>query len=201
MKNKVEELPIGQLASLYERSFGERETYLNRGRECAKLTIPTLLPDSGSNFSTVYSTPFQSIGSRGVNHLASKLLLTLLPPNSPFFRLTIDDFDLAELMGDPEQRGAVEEGFSRIERSAMNEIETSAYRVPVFEALKHLITTGNCLLYLPDKGGMRVFHLDRYVVKRDPMGNLLYLITKETLSAKTVPSEARVALGLPHRRS
>tara|TARA_R100000808_G_scaffold7203_1_gene21275 strand:- start:9154 stop:10809 length:1656 start_codon:yes stop_codon:yes gene_type:complete len=197
MKSKVEELPIGQLASLYERSFGERETYLNRGRECAKLTIPTLLPDSGSNFSTVYSTPFQSIGSRGVNHLASKLLLTLLPPNSPFFRLTIDDFDLAELMGDPEQRGAVEEGFSRIERSAMNEIETSAYRVPVFEALKHLITTGNCLLYLPDKGGMRVFHLDRYVVKRDPMGNLLYLITKETLSAKTVPSEARVALGLP----
>ena len=186
MKNKVEELPIGQLASLYERSFGERETYLNRGRECAKLTIPSLLPDSGSNFSTVYKTPFQSIGSRGVNHLSSKLLLTLLPPNSPFFRLTIDDFDLAELAGDESQRGAVEEGFSRIERSAMGEIESSAYRVPVFEALKHLIVTGNCLLYLPEKGGMRVFHLDRYVCKRDPMGNLLYLITKETLDAKTV---------------
>ena len=76
MKNKVEELPIGQLASLYERSFGERETYLNRGRECAKLTIPSLLPDSGSNFSTVNRTPFQSIGSRGVNHLASRDLLT-----------------------------------------------------------------------------------------------------------------------------
>jgi hypothetical protein len=182
---------------LYERSFGERETYLNRGRECAKLTIPSLLPDSGSNFSTVYKTPFQSIGSRGVNHLSSKLLLTLLPPNSPFFRLTIDDFDLAELAGDESQRGAVEEGFSRIERSAMGEIESSAYRVPVFEALKHLIVTGNCLLYLPEKGGMRVFHLDRYVCKRDPMGNLLYLITKETLDAKTISPEARLALGLP----
>jgi hypothetical protein len=197
MKNKVEELPIGQLASLYERGFGERETYLNRARECAKLTIPSLLPDSGSNFSTVYKTPFQSIGSRGVNHLSSKLLLTLLPPNSPFFRLTIDDFDLEELAGDAEQRGAVEEGFSRIERSAQNEIESSAYRVPVFEALKHLIVTGNCLLYMPEEGGMRVFHLDRYVCKRDPMGNLLYLITKETLDAKTISTDARLALGLP----
>jgi hypothetical protein len=197
MKKKVEELPVGQLASLYEQSHGERETYLNRGRECAKLTIPHLLPDSGSNFSTVYKTPFQSIGSRGVNHLASKLLLTLLPPNSPFFRLTIDDFDLQALAGDEAQRGAVEEGFSRIERSAMNEIETSAYRVPVFEALKHLIAVGNCLLYLPEEGGMRVFHLDRYVCKRDPMGNLLYLITKETLDVKTISPEARLALGLP----
>ena len=186
----------GQLKSLYEQGFSHRESYLNRARECAKLTIPTLLRDQGSNWATTFQTPFQSIGARGVNHLASKLLLTLLPPNSPFFRLTIDDFDIEELVGS-EQRGAVEEGFAKIERSAMNEIETEAFRVPVFEALKHLITTGNCLLYLPEEGGMRVFHLDRYICKRDPMGNLLYVITKESLDAKTVPENARVALGLP----
>tara|TARA_Y100000296_G_scaffold86336_1_gene125758 strand:- start:350 stop:1999 length:1650 start_codon:yes stop_codon:yes gene_type:complete len=185
-----------QLKGMYERGFSHRESYLNRARECAKLTIPTLLKDQGSNWATTFQTPFQSIGARGVNHLASKLLLTLLPPNSPFFRLTIDDFDIEALVG-PEQRGAVEEGFAKIERSAMNEIETEAYRVPVFEALKHLITTGNCLLYLPEGGGMRVFHLDRYICKRDPMGNLLYIITKESLDAKTVPENARVALGLP----
>ena len=185
-----------QLKGLYEQGFSHRESYLNRARECAKLTIPTLLKDQGSNWATTFQTPYQSIGARGVNHLASKLLLTLLPPNSPFFRLTIDDFDIEELVG-PEQRGAVEEGFAKIERSAMNEIETEAYRVPVFEALKHLIVTGNCLLYLPEGRGMRVFHLDRYVCKRDPMGNLLYIITKESLDAKTIPENARVALGLP----
>jgi len=196
MKNVKETYEGGQLKGLYEQGFSHRESYLNRARECAKLTIPTLLKDQGSNWATTFQTPYQSIGARGVNHLASKLLLTLLPPNSPFFRLTIDDFDIEELVG-PEQRGAVEEGFAKIERAAMNEIETEAYRVPVFEALKHLITTGNCLLYLPEDGGMRVFHLDRYIVKRDPMGNLLYLITKESLDAKTVPENARVALGLP----
>ena len=186
----------GQLASMYQACFGERESYLQRARDCAKLTIPTLMRDSGDNHSTNYETPFQSIGARGVNHLASKLLLTLLPPNSPFFRLPVDYFDVEQLVG-PEQRGPVEEGLAKVERSAMQEVETLALRVPVFEALKHLITTGNCLLYLPDEQGMRVFHLDRYVVKRDPMGNLLYLITKENLSAKTLTKEARETLGLP----
>ena len=185
-----------QLKGMYEQGFSHRESYLNRARECAKLTIPTLLRDQGSNWATTFPTPYQSIGARGVNHLASKLLLTLLPPNAPFFRLTIDDFDIAELDGE-DQRGAVEEGFAKIERSAMNQIETEAYRVPVFEALKHLIVTGNCLLYLPEEGGMRVFHLDRFVCKRDPMGNLLYIITKESLDAKTIPEDARIALGLP----
>ena len=196
MKIKKDIYVGSNLKGMYESAFAEREAYLNRARDCAKLTIPSLIRDQGSNWATVFNTPFQSIGARGVNHLASKLLLTLLPPNSPFFRLTIDDFDIAELVGS-DQRGAVEEGFAKIERSAMNEIETEAYRVPVFEALKHLITTGNCLLYLPEGGGMRVFHLDRYICKRDPMGNLLYLITKETLDAKTIPESARVVLGLP----
>jgi len=186
----------GQLASMYQACFGERESYLQRARDCAKLTIPTLIKDSGDSYSTTYETPFQSIGARGVNHLSSKLLLTLLPPNSPFFRLTVDDFDIEQLVG-PEQRGPVEEGLAKVERSAMQEVETLALRVPVFEAIKHLIVTGNCLLYMPDEGGMRVFHLDRYVVKRDPMGNLLYVITKENLNAKTLTEEAREAIGLP----
>jgi hypothetical protein len=186
----------GQLASMYQACFGERESYLQRARDCAKLTIPTLITDSGTTSSTTFETPFQSIGARGVNHLASKLLLTLLPPNSPFFRLSVDDFDVEQLVG-PEQRGPVEEGLAKVERSAMQEVETLALRVPVFEALKHLITTGNCLLYMPDEEGMRVFHLDRYVVKRDPMGNLLYIITKENLDAKTLTKEAREAIGLP----
>ena len=184
------------IASMYQNCFGEREAYLDRARESARLTIPGLIREQGGTYSTVYDTPFQSIGARGVNHLASKLLLTLLPPNSPFFRLTIDDFDIESLVG-PEQRGPVEEGLAKVERATLAEIETQAYRVPVFEALKHLIVTGNCLLYIPDGGGMRVFHLDRYVVKRDPMGNVLYMITKESLNAKTLTEDARKTLGLP----
>ena len=76
----------------YEKLETERTPFLTRARECSKLTLPTLVPDAGHSSSSTFDTPFQGIGARGVNNLASKLLLALVPPNSPFFRLTVDDF-------------------------------------------------------------------------------------------------------------
>ena len=54
----------GMLKGMYEQAFNERESYLNRARECAKVTIPSLLKDQGANWSTVVNTPFQGIGAR-----------------------------------------------------------------------------------------------------------------------------------------
>ena len=183
---------VGTVAKRYSQLESERDTFLERGREAARLTIPTLLPDEGHSASSVYSTPYQGIGARGVNNLASKLLLALLPPNSPFFRLTIDDFDLQEIAGDA--RGQVEEGLARIERAAMQEIEGRAIRVPSFEALKLLIVTGNALVYMPKKGGMKVYRPDRYVVKRDAMGNVLEIITKETVAPVMLPEDVQALM-------
>lgn len=183
----------GVAAKRYAQCESSRDAFLQRGRDAAELTIPTLLPPEGHSGSTVYQTPYQGVGARGVNNLASKLLLALLPPNSPFFRLTIDDFDVAAIAGQ-DARGAVEEALSRIERAAMQEIEAKAMRVPVFEALKQLIVTGNALLYMPKDGGMKVFRLDRYTIKRDAMGNVLEIITKESVNALMLPVEVQEAL-------
>lgn len=183
----------GYAAQKYAQCEADRDTFLQRARDAAELTIPHLMPPDGHTGSTIYKTPFQGVGARGVNNLASKLLLTLLPPNSPFFRLMIDDFDLAEI-GAGDARGKVEEALGRIERAALQEIEATAIRVPVFEALKQLIVSGNSLVYLPKKGGMKVFRLDRYVVKRDAMGNLLEVVTKESISPKMLPEEAQMML-------
>ena len=149
----------GSAAKRYAQCETSRDMFLQRGRDAAELTIPMLLPPEGHSSSTIYQTPYQGVGARGVNNLASKLLLSLLPPNSPFFRLTIDDFDVAQMAEGA--RGAVEEALARIERAAMQEIEANAMRVPVFEALKQLIVTGNALLYMPKEGGMKIFRLDR----------------------------------------
>ena len=183
----------GEAAKRYAQCESARDAFLQRGRDAAELTIPTLLPPEGHSGSTVYQTPYQGVGARGVNNLASKLLLALLPPNSPFFRLTIDDFDVAAIAGQ-EARGAVEEALARIERAAMQEIEAKAMRVPVFEALKQLIVTGNALLFMPKDGGMKVFRLDRYTIKRDAMGNVLEVITKESVNALMLPIEVQEAL-------
>jgi hypothetical protein len=189
----------GSVANRYAQLEATRDAFLQRARDAAKLTIPTLVPPSGHNGTTNYETPYQSVGSRGVNNLASKLLLTLLPPNSPFFRLTIDDYDLAQIAGE-DARGKVEEALARIERAGLSEIEGSAIRVPVFEALKQLIVAGNALVYLPKNEGMRVYRLDRYVVKRDAMGNVLEIITKESVSPLQLDAETRALLTDPEDR-
>ena len=187
----------GAAAKRYAQLESDRTPFLHRAREAAVLTIPTLMPPEGHTGSSYYDTPFQSIGARGVNNLSSKLLMTLLPPNSPFFRLTIDDFDLQSLAGGEGARGKVEEALSRIERAAMQEVEATAVRVPVFEALKQLIVSGNVLVHMPKDGGVRVFRLDRYVCQRDAMGNVLEIITKETVSPLMLPTEVQELLTKP----
>lgn len=185
---------LGNLKKRYEQLTSDRDVFLERGRDASVLTIPSLLPPDGHSSSTKYDTPYQGIGARGVNNLASKLLLTLLPANSPFFRLTISDMDLQELGA--QARGEVEAGLAKIERMAMADIETKAVRVPVFEALKHLIVAGNALVYIEKAtGAVKVFRLDRYVVKRDAMGNVLEIVTKETVDKKMVPEMVAVQLG------
>ena len=77
----------------------------------------------------------------------------------------------------------------------MQEIESTAIRVPVYEALKQLIVSGNALLFFPKtEGAMKVFRLDRYVVKRDTMGNVMEIITKESVSPVMLPEKARLML-------
>lgn len=181
-----------RVAHTYEKLAADRDVYLTRARSAAELTIPTLMPKDGHNSHSHFDTPYQSVGARGVNNLASKLLMTLLPPNAPFFRLTIDDFDLIELAG--EARGQAEEALARIERSAAQVVEAKAIRVPAFEMLKQLIVSGNALIHMPPKGGMKVFRLDRFVVSRDTMGNLLKIVVKETIAFDALPKVVQQTL-------
>ena len=55
-------------------------------------------------------------------------------------------------------------------------------RVPLNECLKHLIITGNCVLHINKDNRLRVFHLDQFVVRRDPQGEVLEIIVKEEMS-------------------
>lgn len=178
----------------YHRLESDRLTFLNRARQCSELTIPTLVPPAAHSKSTIYYTPWQGIGARGVNNLASKLLLSLLPPNSPFFRLVVDDFTLDEMAGRPGAKAKVDEAFAKIERAVQSEIEGSAVRPAVFLALKHLIVAGNVLLYFPADGGVRVYRLDSYVVKRDPAGNVLEIIACDDVNTSVLTEDERKLL-------
>lgn len=181
----------GLLKRWYAELTPIREPYLQRARACAMLTIPALMPPSGFSASTPLPTPYQSLGARGVNHLAAKLLLTLLPPNQSIFRQRVDDFTLQKLTKREGMRAAVEEALDSYERAVMTDIESSGSRPSVFEITKQLLVCGNILAFDTPKSGLRPYRLDSYVVKRDPMGNVLRIITHERISKIELPPEIR----------
>lgn len=95
-------------------------------------------------------------------------------------------------MGQGELSTQVETTLSILEQSVMNEVEAQAYRVHVFEALRLLIVTGNALLYVsPDDGKMKTYRLNQYVVRRDPMGNVLEIVIKERVHPEALPEQIR----------
>jgi hypothetical protein len=179
----------------YESLKVDREHFLDRAQECSEVTIPSLIPPDGFNHSSDLYNPFQSIGARGVNNLASKLLLLLLPPNAPFFRLSVSGQVKKDLQEQKELKSEIEKSLSIIEREVSSKIEQLALRVSVFEALKHLVVGGNVLTYLPKNKNMRVFPLSQYVVRRDSSGDLLEIVIKETISPVSLDEETLMAIG------
>jgi hypothetical protein len=167
---------------------------LNRARACANVTIPALLPPLGTTENDQLLTPYQSVGARSVNNLASKLMLTLYRPNSPYFKLVLDVMFLERLKletGDEAAQSKAEKTFAKLEEAVMKYHEVKADRVPLFSALRHLIVTGNALLY-QDKSEdqkLRVFRLDQYVCRRNPAGRVMEIVVREFIYAEEVPLE------------
>ncbi len=167
-------------AGRYAQLESARSTFDREAKESSKLTIPSLIPESTTGTRAKIKTPFQAVGARGVNSLASKLLFALLPPSTAFFKLSIDSLELLK-QGQEGLESEIDKGLRTIESALMNEIEISNDRVAMFEALKHLIVGGNVLLYLTDDG-LKVYPLSKFVCKRDAVGNILEIITKESVN-------------------
>ncbi len=184
---------VGVAETRYLQLEEFRRPFLDRARQCSEITIPSLIPPEGFNAESKLYTPHQSLGARGTNNLASKLLLALFPPNSPFWRFKIEEFTAARMAQAPNFKTKIETALGKIERAGMDEVEALAMRSPLFEGLKHLIVGGNILPYLTPKG-LRVFHLDRYVVKRSPMGEVLEIIVKEDVSPSVLPENVRTLI-------
>jgi hypothetical protein len=178
--------------ALYERLTSDRASYITRAEDCAEYTIPSLFPKDGSNGSTTFDTPYQSIGARGVNNLGSKLMLALFPPNDTFFRLTPGEEAEADLANQPEMREQVEQALAVLENRAVSYAEAHQYRVTLAEAIKVLVVTGNCLLFLPPKeGGMKLYKLNSYVLQRDALGNVVQLVAMDKIAYAALPDEVK----------
>lgn len=175
-------------AARYNSLVSNRDPFLQRARDCSKVTIPGLIPDENFGDHGRLKTPYQSLGARGVNYLASKLLITLFPPNSAFFKLEVDGLALRVMDAGPEIKTELDSALVKVEHAVMQVLETANGRASMHEAFKHLLVGGNALLYVSEDG-IRVIHLDRYVLCRDPMGHVTEIVVEEEVYPEALPSD------------
>ena len=158
------------------------------GRRCAALTLPYLLTEERSRSGWVEDS--MAVGAaKGVNVLASKLMLALFPINTGFFKLQINDAELMEVPElTPEVRSEIDLSLSKMEKIVMQQIGETTDRVMLTAAMKHLVVTGNCLVFAGKKA-LKVYPFDRYVIERDGDGTVIEIITKELVDRSLLPKE------------
>jgi hypothetical protein len=181
-----EQQPLTTAANRYSQLTSDREHFIVRGDRCASLTIPTLFRrDVTSVANMKIKDPNQSMGARGVNTLASKLILSLLPINTPFFKLNLDEI-VPDI--DDELMEEVQKGLGVIERQTIRDVENSGDITVVFEALKHLLVVGNSLLFVGEDG-TRMYDLNKFVTVRSPNGEWTEIVICEDVSPTSLDSD------------
>jgi hypothetical protein len=172
----------------YEQLLFRRQPFLDRAREFAKLTIPSLMPPEGMSSTADLPESYQGFGSRGVINLSSRLLTAILPPGRGFFRLGVPANVIMQ-SEDMKVPRDVQIGLSKSETLVASEIEANGWRQPTNLVLQLLIVTGNAVEMITEDNRLRVFRLDQYVVVRDPAGKVVELIIEEKLSPASLPED------------
>ena len=170
----------------YDYLSTQRSQFLDEAKDASELTLPYLIRghEEYSSGMKNLTTPWQSVGAKGVVTLASKLMLALLPPQTSFFKLQLDESQLSEVFG-PEVKSELDLSFAKIERTILEAIAASDDRVVVHQALQHLVVGGNALIYM-GKTGLKLYPLNRYVVERDGNGEVIEIVTKERINKKLI---------------
>mgnify|MGYP001197863000 FL=1 len=168
----------------YDYLSSERAQYLTEAEGAGKLTLPYLIRGHEENSKGMKNlkTPWQSVGAKGVVALASKLSLSLVPPQTSFFKLQLDESQLGTDFP-PEVKSELDLSFAKIERTILDAIAASDDRVIIHQALQHLVVAGNALIFM-GKAGLKLFPLNRYVIERDGNGDVIEIVTKERINKK-----------------
>jgi len=174
--------------SRYDNLSSDRSQFLTEAEDATKLTLPYLIRghEDYQKGMKQLKTPWQSVGAKGVVALASKLSLSLVPPQTSFFKLQLDESQLGEEFG-PDVKSELDLSFAKIERTILDAIAASDDRVVIHQALQHLVVGGNALIFM-GKQGLKLYPLNRFVIERDGNGNVIEIITKERIDSELIPN-------------
>jgi len=157
----------------------KRQAMITRIEHYSGLTLPYIFPpEQYQEGDWELRLDHHSVGAQAVNHLANKIMLGLFQPGFPFFKLEIGQ----ELKAQFEEQGVeakqIDHSLAKGERAAIKHMAKGGMRPALFEAIKQLIVTGNCLPVFHRKDEFELVGLRDYVLKRSRTGTLLEIVTR-----------------------
>lgn len=199
----VDEQRLGKVADRFLKLDAERAGVLSIARECASLSVPSLLPPDGHREDTELKPPHQSDVARGVISLGSRIVMSLFPPAVSFFKITPDadvmrsikeayDAGYGEQFGAPDfetAKSVVLSSLNDITEAVMQEFETRGLRDAIQDLIPKAMVAKSAVLYIPPDDRASVYRLDRAVMRRDGSGKLLELILLDHVDPSELPVE------------
>lgn len=173
-------------------------TVLEKCRRYAHWTLPQLMADvslAARGNTVILERDYQEIGALLVNNLASKLAGLLFPNSRPFYKIKLSK----ELKKHAVSKGVPEEelagNLAKLEMESCQQLFLNGSYEQLVTACKHLIITGNVLLFRDSKARKTIaYGVTSHVVKRDGRGNLLDCILREFTDYAALPQQVQSVL-------
>ena len=167
--------------AVWSRLEGIKQPLLTRVERYAALTIPKVcLPDGFNPESMDQTHDYQSLGAQAVNHVVNKLAVAMFAPSRPFFRVAEGKATKAKAAESGISETDLQAILSAMERASAVMLDKLGQRPKLYQALRHLVVTGNVLMIL-DKGHIRIMGLRYFCVKRTHEGKVHTLVTRERM--------------------
>ncbi len=172
-------------------------TVIDRATQYAHWTLPQLMADfTATQGRRVYlERDYQEVGALLTNHLSSKLARILFPTTTPFFKIKPSEEFIQTATAEGVSNTDLNSGLARLEMDATQQLFLNASYSQLILALKHLLVTGNVLLYRDDKERKSVaYGLQSFVIRRDGKGEMVDCVLKECTYVEALPYDVQEIL-------
>lgn len=184
------------IEKIYNLCKTDRSPFLGRAETYASYTLPAILSSREGNKNVSNKHGFDDTGAQATNSLANRLAVTLFPVQQSFFSIDTNNQSEQDLAAAGYEKTQLSQALAALTRKVISRLEGMSFRTAIVEAFKHLIVTGNALLYLPsgEDAELQCIPLTHYVVKRDISGNVLKLIVLQEKSFSSFDSHMQALI-------
>lgn len=189
----------------HKQRFGKYrdDAVIQKAIKYAHWTLPQLMADMSLQLNGtqhVLERDYQEVGALLVNNLAPKLAGMLFPSSRPFYKIDASDVLVEEASAKGMTKIELTSHFAQLEQKSCQRIFLNASYAQIIQLLRHVIVTGNGLLYRDSKGGKFVtYGLQSYTCRRDGQGTLIDTVVREYTHIEALEPTVQLALRMANR--